>query len=80
MRENVIKIPAKTKFLSDFLNFIPSHKLINKGITGCGGTTLELTCKRNSVILVPTKNLVISKCLNSKNYCIKQRPLPLKPI
>ena len=40
MRENVIKIPAKTKFLSDFLDFIPSHKLINKGITGCGGTTV----------------------------------------
>ena len=61
MRENVIKIPAKTKFLSDFLDFIPSHKLINKGITGCGGTTVELESKRNSIILCPTCNLVESK-------------------
>ena len=85
MRENVIKIPAKTKFLSDFLDFIPSHKLINKGITGCGGTTVELESKRNSIILCPTCNLVESKSAQGyfgvtskvnksqiKNYLIKE--------
>lgn len=56
-----IKIPSKIKFLSEICYDIPSHKLINKGITGCGGTTVELKSKRNSIILCPTKNLVTSK-------------------
>ena len=59
-----IKIPSKIKFLSEICYDIPSHKLINKGITGCGGTTVELKSKRNSIILCPTKNLVTSKSNN----------------
>lgn len=68
MSTKTISIESGKQYLSEVIEFLPSHCLINKGITGCGGTTLELICKRNSVILVPTKNLVISKCLNSKNY------------
>lgn len=49
------------KYLNEFLIETPSHFLINKGITGCGGTTLELKSKRNSIILCPTINLVKSK-------------------
>lgn len=56
-----ITIPSNCKFLSDFVSELPSHKLINKGITGCGGTTLELKARRNSIILCPTKNLVENK-------------------
>jgi len=48
-------------YLSDSICHLPSHKIINKGITGCGGTTLELKDDRNSLVLSPTKNLVISK-------------------
>ena len=59
MSIKTISIESGKKYLSEVIEFLPSHCLINKGITGCGGTTLELTCKRNSVILVPTKNLVI---------------------
>lgn len=59
-----IKIPSKIKFLSEICYDIPSHKLINKGITGCGGTTVELKSKRSSIILCPTKNLVTSKSNN----------------
>lgn len=49
------------KYLSEVIDQLPSHCLINKGITGCGGTTLELESKRNSIILCPTRNLVTSK-------------------
>lgn len=48
-------------YLSGYVTELPSHCLINKGITGCGGTTLELESKRDSIILCPTKNLVTSK-------------------
>lgn len=56
-----IKIPILCQYLSDFVCGIPSHVLINKGITGCGGTTAELISKRDSIILCPTRNLVNSK-------------------
>ena len=60
-KNEIINIPKQYKFLSEFIPKLPSHKLINKGITGCGGTTLELNAERNSIILCPTKNLVLNK-------------------
>ena len=60
-KNEIINIPKQYKFLSEFIPKLPSNKLINKGITGCGGTTLELNAERNSIILCPTKNLVLNK-------------------
>ena len=54
-------IDSTKNYLSEVFDFLPSHVLLDKGMTGCGGTTLELTCKRNSLILVPTVNLVENK-------------------
>ena len=68
-----IKIPSDKQYLSEVKEFIewgnrlPSHVLLNKGLTGCGGTTLELKAPRNSIILVPTISLVINKT-KDKNY------------
>lgn len=56
-----MKISSDKNYLSDFLTFLPSHCLLDKGMVGCGGTTLELTCPRNSIVLVPTRNLVENK-------------------
>lgn len=61
MESKVINLTGNNKFLSDHIKELPSNCIINKGITGCGGTTLELNSKRNSIILCPTKNLVTSK-------------------
>lgn len=61
MENKKILIDKNCQYLSDIITELPSHCLINKGITGCGGTTLEINAKRNSLILSPTKNLVISK-------------------
>jgi len=57
-------IPEKYNYLSEVFDFLPSHVLLDKGMTGCGGTTLELTCPRNSIVLVPTINLVENKVRN----------------
>ena len=57
----LITIPYTCRFLSDFIDVLPTHVLLNKGVTGCGGTTLELKAPRNSIILCPTKNLVENK-------------------
>lgn len=54
-------IDSTKNYLSEVFDFLPSHVLLDKGMTGCGGTTLELTCSRNSLILVPTVNLVLNK-------------------
>lgn len=61
MKNEIVHVSCDCKYLSDFLDFLPSHKLINKGVTGCGGTTLELKAKRNSLLLFPTIALVLSK-------------------
>lgn len=48
-------------YLSEVLTELPSNTILNKGVTGCGGTYLELNSKRNSLILVPTIELARNK-------------------
>lgn len=59
--KQIIKANQNFKFLSDVIPNLPSKCLFNKGITGCGGTTLEIEAKRDSIILVPNINLVLNK-------------------
>ena len=66
MTSSTIKIEKPYCYLSQVISELPSHCLINKGITGCGGTTVELLAPRNSILLCPTKNLVLSK--KSEDY------------
>ena len=61
MSTSIIKIDSRYRYLSQVISELPSHCLIDKGITGCGGTTVELLAPRDSIILSPTKNLVLSK-------------------
>lgn len=61
----VVKIKKEILYLSDVIKELPHNCILNKGITGCGGTTVELVSKRNSIILVPTTNLVINKSNDS---------------
>lgn len=51
----------KQDYLSTHFDFLPSNCIFNKGMTGCGGSYLELHSKRNSIILVPTIELVKNK-------------------
>lgn len=56
-----ICIPTGYKFLSECISELPSNCIFNKGITGSGGTTLELKSNRNSIICVPNISLVLNK-------------------
>lgn len=61
MNEKITTIKTDKMYLSHVLDELPSKVLLNKGITGCGGTYVELNSKRNSVILVPTIELAKNK-------------------
>lgn len=49
---------------------LPSHCLLNKGVTGCGGTYVELHSLRNSIILVPTIDLARNKKKKKKDFLL----------
>lgn len=53
------------EFLSEVFSELPSKCLLNKGVTGCGGTYCELHSSRNSIILAPTIELVKNKMEDS---------------
>ena len=55
------EIRTNKTYLSELFQELPSGILLNKGITGCGGTYVELNSKRNSIILVPTIELAKNK-------------------
>jgi hypothetical protein len=63
-----IKIPKSMRYLSEFIKELPSNCLINKGVTGCGGTTVELNSLRNSIICVPNISLILSKTKDYPEY------------
>lgn len=55
-------------YLSEIFSELPSNVLLNKGVTGCGGTYVELNSNRNSLILVPTIELAKNK--SRKNFLV----------
>ena len=62
------EIISDKSYLSDIMDELPSKVLLNKGVTGCGGTYLELHCKRDSLVLVPTIELARNK--QEENFLI----------
>lgn len=57
---------GKGQFISDLCAFLPANAFINKKIPGCGGTTAELLCDRNSIIIVPNVPVIIGKVKKMK--------------
>lgn len=51
----------KGQFLSDVMQELPDNTILNKTIPGIGATTLELSCPRDSIIIVPNVPVIISK-------------------
>ncbi|MDB5004927.1 MAG: hypothetical protein JWQ34_3152 [Mucilaginibacter sp.] len=51
-----------TDYLDKAFRTLPSNAFIHKGRCGIGGTTLEILAKRCSIIIVPTKGIITSKC------------------
>ena len=60
MLEYLIKIDSG-QYLSDILSLIPNNVILNKTLTGCGATTLEIDAPRNSIIIEPNVPVIIGK-------------------
>ncbi len=64
MKKRVIKAyyeKGKCEYLSDIEEFkkgLPINCLINKGTTGCGGTTIAITNNKNTIIAMPYVNVM----------------------
>ena len=61
-----IKI-AKDQHLADVMDQIPSNVILNKQITGCGATTLEINSARNSIIIEPNVPVIVGKAAKHKD-------------
>lgn len=51
----------KHQWLSDVLPLIPTNTILNKVMTGCGATTLEINAPRHSIIIEPNVPVIIGK-------------------
>lgn len=51
----------KNQWLSDVLPLIPTNTILNKVMTGCGATTLEINAPRHSIIIEPNVPVIIGK-------------------
>lgn len=72
MKKFIIKVPSGTKYLSDFRNeagqrFRLPNGILNKELTGCGGTTLALEDENKTVICSPRTKLLENKAAQYPN-------------
>lgn len=51
----------KGEWLSDVIKEIPSNTILNKTMTGCGATTLEINAARHSIIIEPNVPVIVGK-------------------
>lgn len=65
----IIEIDSSVKYLSEIWTDLPHNAYINKGITGCGGTTLAITNTENYVIAVHSTNIIRNKMAQHFNIC-----------
>ena len=61
-----IKIPTDVNFLNEWAGFELPRGIVNKGITGCGATTLAIEDEHKTVICSPRINLIRNKCQQHK--------------
>lgn len=61
-----IKVPANVNFLNEWAGFELPRGIVNKGITGCGATTLAIEDEHKTVICIPRINLIKNKCQQHK--------------
>lgn len=61
-----IKVPANVNFLNEWAGFELPRGIVNKGITGCGATTLAIEDEHKSIICSPRINLIKNKCQQHK--------------
>src|SRR5664279_3088160 len=65
MNTKAINIQKGTTYLSEVMPQLPINCLFNKGVPGCGGTTLALNNNIPTVICVPFISLANNKAIQS---------------
>ncbi len=61
-----IKVPTDVNYLNKWAGFELPRGIVNKGITGCGATTLAIEDEHKSIICSPRINLIKNKCQQHK--------------
>ena len=61
-----IKVPTDVNFLNEWAGFELPRGIVNKGITGCGATTLAIKDEHKTIICSPRINLIKNKCQQHK--------------
>lgn len=64
--ERTMKVPTNVNFLNEWTGFELPRGIVNKGITGCGATTLAIEDEHKAVICSPRINLIKNKCQQHK--------------
>lgn len=59
--DKTIKVPANVNYLNEWAGFELPKGIVNKGITGCGATTLAIEDAHKTIICSPRINLIINK-------------------
>lgn len=65
---NVIKL-NQGQYLKDVLSEIPTNIILDKVITGCGATTLEIESQRHSIIIEPNVPVILGKKQKFPEIC-----------
>ena len=65
--ETEIRKISKGQRLSDIMDFLPSNAIIQKTLPGIGATYLEITSKRNSIIIEPNVPVIEGKSKKHSN-------------
>jgi hypothetical protein len=61
-----IKVPANVNYLNEWAGFELPRGIVNKGITGCGATTLAIEDAHKTIICSPRINLIKNKSRQHK--------------
>ena len=61
MERKVINAPTECNYLGQFMTELPVNCLFDKGITGCGGTTIALTNEKDTIIAIPYVSAIKNK-------------------
>ena len=57
-----LKIPKNIKYLSEILDDLPHDVIFDKGLVGCGGTTIAIKNNEPYIMSVPYLSLIENKC------------------
>lgn len=66
MKQTIINVPKEKRYLSEVFDELPTNCLLDKTITGAGGTTVAINSKFPYVIAVPYVNLIINKQMQNE--------------